>query len=257
VKLIVIGVLVGILVIFGLLATEIIDLRPDSTEIRIYEWLNQSQNEWIAANCNNEKCNDGKTIEEKIKEFIEINKSTYDENGFNMFGFDRQGLDKHGRTEEQIIKMGGAIGEPSYSPSPKDPFIGTTKVQDGMQFEYRGLDPIGDPLWVETERSYNQRIIFPLISNIVIILVIIGIIITVIYKVLSRSKQKEIGEKSFSKKQLDFLNNTSAEKTIKMLIQKGYGDKDRLSNILESIYANQPISIADKEYIIKLLEKTR
>jgi len=43
-KIIVIPVLVGILVIFGLLATEIIDLRPDeSTEVRKYEDLNKDR----------------------------------------------------------------------------------------------------------------------------------------------------------------------------------------------------------------------
>jgi len=101
-----IAVVVGI---FLLLVTETIDLRPDeSTEVRKYEDLKQRQNEWIAENCVNEKCNDGKIIEEKIREFIEINKITYDKNGINMYGLNQQGLDKYGRTEIQAKSVGDA-----------------------------------------------------------------------------------------------------------------------------------------------------
>jgi len=47
-------------------------------------------------------------IEEKIREFIEINKITFGKNGFNMYGFNQQGLDSHGRTEEQATAVGDA-----------------------------------------------------------------------------------------------------------------------------------------------------
>jgi len=133
----------------------------------------------------------------------------------------------------------------------------STIVRDGMILEDRGLDPTGERLWVETDESYNQRIILPLIFNAVVVLVIIGIIVAVIYKVIKRSKQKVIQMESFSKEQLDFLENTSAEEAIKTFIQKGYGDKDILNNILKSIHAEKPISYSEKKYFIKLLEKTR
>jgi hypothetical protein len=103
-------IIIIIIGIFGLLATEIIDFRPnDSKSVRVYEDLKQRQNEWIAENClksdtmhsNPESCNDGKTVSEKINEFIEINKNYFDSNGFNMYGFDKNGLDKHGRTISQ------------------------------------------------------------------------------------------------------------------------------------------------------------
>lgn len=101
--------MIVIIGIFGLLATEIIDLRPiDSKSVRVYEDLKQRQNEWIAENCLNESCNDGKTISEKINEFIEINKNYFDSNGYNMYGFDKNGLDKHGRTESQGTKISDA-----------------------------------------------------------------------------------------------------------------------------------------------------
>ena len=66
-----------------------------------------------------------------------------------------------------------------------------TKIQDGIQYEYRGLDPTGEPLWVETENNYFNRIMMPLIFNIVVIGIIVGIIAIVIYKIKEKSKNQK------------------------------------------------------------------
>ena len=89
------------IVIFGLLVTETIDLRPDSTGVRHYTDLKQNQNEWIAENCVDELCNDGQNITNKIAEFIEINENYFGKTGFNMYGYDKNGMDRQGRNLEQ------------------------------------------------------------------------------------------------------------------------------------------------------------
>lgn len=111
--------------------------------------------------------------------------------------------------------------------------------------------------WVETDDNYFNRIITPLLFNIIIILVIIGIAITIIYKVITRSKSSQTKYKSLSKGQLSYLENKSAEETIKFFIQNEYGDQKRLNDILKSINSNELISDSDKKYMLSLLEKTR
>jgi len=66
-----------------------------------------------------------------------------------------------------------------------------TKIQDGIQYENRGLDPTGEPLWVETENNYFNRIMMPLIFNIVVIGIIVGIVAIVIYKIKEKSKNQK------------------------------------------------------------------
>ncbi len=106
---IIIAIVVVIVGIFGLLVTEIIDLRPnDSKSVRVYEDLKQIQNEWIAENCSDVQCNDGKSITAKIDEFIDENKNYFSENGFNMYGFDENGMDRYGRTTEQTQSVSDA-----------------------------------------------------------------------------------------------------------------------------------------------------
>jgi hypothetical protein len=93
--------IVVIVVVFGLLVTETIDLRPDSTGVRQYTDLKQHQNQWIADSCSEVLCSNGKSVTEMVDEFIEENKNQFDQNGFNMYGFDEYGFSKRGITEEQ------------------------------------------------------------------------------------------------------------------------------------------------------------
>ena len=58
-----------------------------------------------------------------------------------------------------------------------------TKVIDGMLMEY-----LDDDTWVETEDHYFNRIMVPLISNIIVIGIIIGIVVIVIYKINENRK---------------------------------------------------------------------
>jgi hypothetical protein len=99
-KIIIVGI-VAIIGVFGLLMTETIDLKDNSSNVRKYSDLKERQNVWIAENCDDEICNDGKTVSEKIDDFIEENRNYFDKNGFNMYGFDKNGFNKQGITEAQ------------------------------------------------------------------------------------------------------------------------------------------------------------
>ena len=65
----------------------------------------------------------------------------------------------------------------------------STQFQDGMELESRGKDPTGSNLWVETDESYTQRILYPLIISLIVISIILGVIIVIIYKVRNRKKK--------------------------------------------------------------------
>jgi hypothetical protein len=139
-----------------------------------------------------------------------------------------------------------------------------TKFENGMEFVQKcSLKDLAEGKsgtqcdWVESDRNYFNRIMIPLIFNIIVIGVILGIIILVIYKVITRSKSTQAKAKSLSKGQLSYLENTPAEETIKFFIQNEYGDKKRLNDILKSINANGIINDSDKKYMLSLLEKTR
>ena len=64
-----------------------------------------------------------------------------------------------------------------------------TITQDGMELAYTGKDPTGSDLWVESEESYNQRIIYPLIFQVIAVIAIIIIIVIVIYKAVKNRKK--------------------------------------------------------------------
>ena len=64
-----------------------------------------------------------------------------------------------------------------------------TKIKDGIGLTYTGKDPTGSDLWVESEESYNQRVIYPLIFQVIAVIAIIIIIVIVIYKVVKNRKK--------------------------------------------------------------------
>ena len=66
-----------------------------------------------------------------------------------------------------------------------------TKIQDGMVFENTGKDPTGSDLWVETDASYNSRIISSLAMVIIPIVIILIVIVVVIMGVRNRGRNKE------------------------------------------------------------------
>lgn len=77
-----------------------------------------------------------------------------------------------------------------------------TKIKNGIEYEYHGLDPKGDPLWVETDNNYFNRIMIPLIFNTVLIGVIIAIIVIVIYTIKKQMKAKKLeNDKKFESEQ--------------------------------------------------------
>ena len=78
----------------------------------------------------------------------------------------------------------GTITELKNSESKQEP---STITQDGMELEYKGKDPTGSNLWVESDESYNQRIIYPLIIGIIVVVIVI-IIVIIIYKVVKSRK---------------------------------------------------------------------
>jgi len=100
-KPIVIIPIVIVVVVFGLLVTETIDLKDNSSSVRQYTDLKQRQNVWIAENCSDVLCSGGKSVNEMIDEFIEENKNQFDKNGFNMYGYDENGFNKQGITDAQ------------------------------------------------------------------------------------------------------------------------------------------------------------
>jgi hypothetical protein len=65
-----------------------------------------------------------------------------------------------------------------------------TLLQDGMELEYTGKDPIGSDLWVETDASYNSRIISSLAMVIIPIVIILIVIVVVIMGVRNRGRNK-------------------------------------------------------------------
>ena len=98
--------IVIVIVIFGLLVTETIDLKDNSSSVRQYTDLKQRQNQWIADTCSDVLCSNGKSVTEMIAEFIEENKNQFDKNGLNMYGFDKNGFNNRGIThiQSEIIR---------------------------------------------------------------------------------------------------------------------------------------------------------
>ncbi len=77
-----------------------------------------------------------------------------------------------------------------------------TKFENGMEFVQKcSLKDLAEGKsgtqcdWVESDRNYFNRIMIPLISNIVIFVIIIVIIIGVIFSIKNRSKRKNVDRK--------------------------------------------------------------
>ena len=61
--------------------------------------------------------------------------------------------------------------------------------EGGIQYESCGLVR-GNPCWLETDESYNQRVIQPMIYTLVLTIIIIGVIVSIIVVVIKRKRSK-------------------------------------------------------------------
>jgi len=62
--------------------------------------------------------------------------------------------------------------------------------EGGIQYESCGTLPNGQPCWHETDQSYNQRVIQPMIYTLVLTIIIIGVIVSIIVVVIKRKRSK-------------------------------------------------------------------
>jgi ribosomal protein L40E len=88
-----------------------------------------------------------------------------------------QPMEPVAKSEIPDEKTGGTLSVPA------------TKYEGGIMYESCGLVR-GNPCWVETDESYNQRVIQPMIYTLVLTIIIIGVIVSIIVVVIKRKRSK-------------------------------------------------------------------
>ena len=96
----------------------------------------------------------------------------------------------HPRYLEHCQEAYGEVKQVNLAPESEIQTKSKTMLQDGIEFENTGKDPTGSDLWVETDASYNSRIISSLAMVIIPIVIILIVTVVVIMGVRNRGKNK-------------------------------------------------------------------